>query len=160
MRNHTQLKIFFAAGLIALTTVATPAQVPEAQSLGWADHASEPRAVLVDSQRPVPLINLPLVPDATAPGGATFTLSVNGTGFVSGSVVNWNGNPRATTFVSTSQLRAQISAADIAKAGTASVTVVNPPPGGGMSNTALLGIANNTGNSVAFTPSPSLKCWH
>src|SRR6266498_2066712 len=30
---------------------------------------------------PVPLINQPLVPDATAPGGPGFTLTVNGTGF-------------------------------------------------------------------------------
>jgi hypothetical protein len=35
------------------------------------------------AQAPVPLINQPLVPDATAPGGAAFTLTVNGTGFVS-----------------------------------------------------------------------------
>src|SRR5208283_3197331 len=48
---------------------------------------------------PVPLVNQPLVPDATAPGGADFTLTVNGTGFVSGSVVNWNGSDRPTTFV-------------------------------------------------------------
>ena len=53
---------------------------------------------------PVPLISQPLVPDAVPPGGAGFTLTVNGTGFVSGSVVNWNGSARATTFVSNSQL--------------------------------------------------------
>ena len=33
---------------------------------------------------PVPLINQPLVPDAVAPGSAGFTLTLNGTGFVSG----------------------------------------------------------------------------
>ena len=43
---------------------------------------------------PVPLINQPLVPDAVAPGGPAFTLTVNGTGFVSASVVNWNGSAR------------------------------------------------------------------
>src|SRR6059058_4588347 len=68
---------------------------------------------------PVPLINQPLVPDAVAPGGAGFTLTVNGTGFVSGSVVNWNGSVRATTFVSSSQLTASILASDIATASTA-----------------------------------------
>src|SRR5438132_9572044 len=83
---------------------------------------------------PVPLINQPLVPDATAPGGPGFTLTLNGTGFVSGSSVNWNGSPRATTFVSDSQLTASILASDIAIASTASVTVVNPTPGGGSSN--------------------------
>jgi len=79
---------------------------------------------------PVPLINQPLEPDATKPGGEGFTLTVNGTGFVSGSVVEWNGSARATTFVSKSQLKASIPASDIAMATTASVTVVNPAPGG------------------------------
>jgi hypothetical protein len=52
--------------------------------------------------------------------------------FVSGSVVPWNGADRTTTFVSSTQLTAQISAGDIAAAGTASVTVLNP--GGAVSN--------------------------
>lgn len=42
---------------------------------------------------------------------------------------------RTTTFVSKSQLNANIQASDIATASTASVTVVNPSPGGGTSNT-------------------------
>ncbi|HLK55061.1 MAG TPA: IPT/TIG domain-containing protein, partial [Chthonomonadaceae bacterium] len=37
--------------------------------------------------------------------------------------VNWNGNPLATTFVSTTQLSASVPAADIASPGAASVTV-------------------------------------
>ena len=61
-------------------------------------------SVLSYAQAPVPFINLPLIPDATAPGGAQFTLTVNGTGFVSTSVVNWNGSALATQFVSESQL--------------------------------------------------------
>src|SRR5205823_1071084 len=89
---------------------------------------------------PVPLINQPLVPDAIAPGGAGFTLTVNGTGFVSGSVVNWNGSARATTFVSNSQLTGNILASDIATASTASITVVNPTPGGGRSNAVFFPI--------------------
>ena len=52
-----------------------------------------------DAGNPVPYINQPLVPDAAAPGGSGFTLTVNGTGFVSGSVVDWNGSARTTTFV-------------------------------------------------------------
>ena len=156
MRNSTQLKIFFAGMLIALSAVISPAQVTGANSTGSADHASEPGTVLGDSQAPAPLINLPLVPDATAPGGAAFTLTVNGTGFVSGSVVNWNGSPRATTFVSSTQLKAGISATDIATAGTASVTAVSPAPGGGTSNVALLPVTDSTGKSVAFSLGPFL----
>jgi len=85
------------------------------------------------AQAPVPFINLPLVPDATPPGGSTFTLTVNGTGFVSNSVINWNGTALATQFVSGSQLTATVPAADIAKRGTGQITVVTPGPGGGAS---------------------------
>jgi hypothetical protein len=75
---------------------------------------------------PVPFVNQPLVPAAAVPGGPAFTLTVNGTGFVSGAVVNWNGSARTTTFVSSSQLTASILVSDIALAGTANVTVTNP----------------------------------
>jgi len=88
-------------------------------------------------QNPVPFVNQPLVPDTKRPGAATFTLTVNGTGFVSGAVVKWNGSARATTFVSKSQLKATILSTDVAKPGTASVTVVSPSPGGGTSNLAF-----------------------
>src|SRR5215467_199830 len=82
------------------------------------------------AQNPVPLISQPLVPDVVEPAGPGFTLTVNGTGFVPGSVVRWNGSARATTFVSGSRLKAIILAADIVKPITARVTVVNPVPGG------------------------------
>jgi len=102
------------------------------------------------AQAPVPFISLPLLPDATAPGGSQFTLTINGTGFVSSSVVNWNGNALATQFVRASQLTATVPAADIAKASTASVTVVTPAPGGGTSNVAFFAVSANAGNSVTF----------
>jgi hypothetical protein len=82
----------------------------------------------------VALINLPLSPDAVIPGGAAFTLKVNGTGFVSGAIVRWNGSNRVTTFVSESQVTAAVLASDAANFDTGSVTVVNPSPGGGTSN--------------------------
>ena len=48
--------------------------------------------------------------------------------------MRWNGAARTTTFVSATQLRAAITAADIAAAGTAQVSVVNP---GGAASGAL-----------------------
>src|SRR5882724_1747622 len=72
-------------------------------------------------------------PSSATAGAAAFTPSVSGTNFVSGSVVRWNGAARTTTFVSSTQLQAAITAADVATAGTASVTVFSPTPGGGTS---------------------------
>src|SRR5438094_4655517 len=84
-------------------------------------------------------------PTSTIAGSGQFTLTVNGTNFVStspASTVNWNGSPLTTTFVSSTQLTAIVPAANVATVGTASVTVVNPAPGGG------------TSNSVTFTINP------
>src|SRR5580704_11924006 len=92
------------------------------------------------ASNPVPYLN-PLQPDATAPGGASFTLTVTGTGFVNGSAVEWNGSPRATTFVNSSTLTAAILASDILVPATATITVVSPPPGGGTSNSEYFQVA-------------------
>ena len=50
---------------------------------------------------------------------------MNGTNFVAGSVVKWNGSNRTTHYTSATQLTADITAADIATAGTVPVTVFN-----------------------------------
>jgi VCBS repeat protein/IPT/TIG domain-containing protein len=104
--------------------------------------------VFGQTPNPIPLINMPVMP-ASAPGGAGFELTINGTGFVSNSVANWNGNPRATIFGSASQLTATILASDVANFGTYSVTVTNPGPGGGTSNVMYFTVTNPT-STVPF----------
>lgn len=89
--------------------------------------------VHVQAPNPVPSLTS-LVPPSATHGGAAFTLTVNGSNFVSGCYVEWNGAARATTFVNGGQVTAKIQKADIATAGTATVTVKNPAPGGGTSN--------------------------
>jgi hypothetical protein len=106
-------------------------------------------ATALAQSNPVPLVNQPLVPTATAPGGPTFVLTVNGTGFVPGSAVNWNGTPLSTTFVSSSQLTATVPASNIAKASTASITVSSPSPGGGISNPLFFSVSAPT--TLQFT---------
>ncbi len=93
----------------------------------------------------VPTINF--LSPSCAPAGEQFVdsvdnqLMVSGLNFVAGSVVRWNGTDRPTTSNgSINGLVAQISASDIAAAGTAAVTVFNPPPGGGSSNTVTFTI--------------------
>jgi hypothetical protein len=74
-----------------------------------------------------------LSPPNTAPNGPEFTLTVTGTDFVPVSVVQWNGQDRPTIYVSRTKLLVRIAASDVATAGIAQVTVVNPLPGGGTS---------------------------
>lgn len=65
-------------------------------------------------------------PTAVAAGGPAFKLTVLGTGFSQGDTVQWNGGNRTTTYVSATELVAQIDAADISATGSASVTVTDP----------------------------------
>src|SRR5438874_2186 len=90
---------------------------------------------------PVPTITS-ISPTSIAAGSADFILTVNGTNFVSTSTVNWNGAPLATSFVSSTQLAATVPASLVATAGTASITVVNPSPGGGTSSAQTFTIPN------------------
>ena len=103
---------------------------------------------------PLPIAYQPLVPSSVPPGHKALTLTVRGSQFVAGAVVHWNGSPRKTTFISSSQVRAAITAKDVAKASTASVTVVNP--GGGTSNSIFFQI-RVAATKVAFTLDGNVK---
>ena len=79
---------------------------------------------------PVPAIIGPTNPQSVSPGGGDFTLHVYGANFITGSVVNWNKQPRVTTYVSGHELDAQILAADIANNTAGMVTVTTTSPNG------------------------------
>lgn len=138
--NETQLTADITAADIATSGTA---QVTVTSK----DKTSNPSNFTIGvPPNPVPTVTS-LSPAATVAGGTTFTLTVNGTNFVSGATVQWDGAARTTTVVSSTQATASITAADITSAGSKAVTVNNPSPGGGASN------------AVAFTitsPAPSL----
>jgi subtilisin family serine protease len=94
--------------------------------------ATSPTVTVDASLNPVPIATS-LSPNSTLVGGSALTLTVNGSKFMTGSTVRWNGASRPTTFVSATQLQASIGASDLAAAGTANVTVFTPTPGGGVS---------------------------
>ena len=81
-----------------------------------------------------------LAPAAKVVGSPAFTLTVNGAGFVTGSVVQWNGTNRNTNVVSNGQLTADIPAGDVANPGTFQIRVMTPGPNDG----------NNFSNILTF----------
>jgi hypothetical protein len=82
---------------------------------------------------PVPVVG-GISPAFTNAGGSVFTLTVNGSGFISNSTIYWGSTALTTTYVTAGQLTAQVPAADIATAGTIAISVQSPAPGGGSSN--------------------------
>jgi hypothetical protein len=107
--------------------------------------------------QPILLFNNPvlaltsLTPSSKTAGGAGFTLTITGSGFVDGAIVSLNGSGRYRTFVNSTEMTAEILASDIANAGTVKVTVTNPPPG---ENHVDSGCKCTTSNYLTFTINP------
>jgi len=84
---------------------------------------------------PVPALGA-VIPSTTKigalPPGSFLTLT--GSGFVPGSVANFNGSPRPTGYASATVIAVQVLPSDVASGGTLGVTVTNPNPGGGTSS--------------------------
>jgi hypothetical protein len=89
-----------------------------------------------NGSNPLPWITS-ISPAYAAVGSAGFTLTVNGTNFVSGSVIRWNGQDRTTTFVNGSTLTTTIQSGDLTGIASANISVFNPSPDGGLSNAAV-----------------------
>ena len=107
----------------------------------------EPVAVQVDeyvvAPNPVPSITS-LSPNLVKAGSPGFTLTVNGSSFVQGSTVQWNGSPITTTYMNSAQLQATVDESKLITPQTVAVTVENPPPGGGTSNSINFTVTDKT----------------
>jgi hypothetical protein len=109
-------------------------------------------------------------------GGSGFTLTVNGTGFANGAVVQWNGTPLTTAFISSQVLKAAVPGSLIGAVATVQVNVVvngaasnavpftitnaNPTIGSLNKSVALAGAGNNftlTIHGVNFGSSPTVN---
>jgi hypothetical protein len=148
--TSTQLKAAITAADISVAGTASVTVVNPGPGGGTSN------ALTFSINNPVPVAKT-LSPKSAIAGGVGFTLTVSGTGFVSGAVVNWNASARTTTFVSSTQLKATINAADIALAGAAKVTVTNPGPGGGTSKALTFTIDNPVPVATSLSPSSATK---
>jgi hypothetical protein len=138
---------FLAACCIALITL------PLANCGGGSSSSSSnPPA----TQNPVPHITS--ISPLTAPAGSRgLTLTVEGSNFISSSVVRWGGSDRTTAYVSSTLLTASILPEDLANTGTVAVTVFNPAPGGGTSVSANFQITSVSPLSLLTTRLPDAQ---
>ncbi|HEY3331724.1 MAG TPA: S53 family peptidase [Capsulimonadaceae bacterium] len=95
--------------------------------------------ILLAELAPVTVTNaaptiISLSPTSATAGSAAFTLTVSGTGFVSGAAVTLGGTTLTTTYVSATKLTAAVPASVVSTVGSYSVTVTNPSSGGVASN--------------------------
>jgi hypothetical protein len=104
-------------------------------------------------ENPAPAI-ASMSPASAAAGAAPTQVTVTGSGFVSGSVVYFDGAPQTTQFQSTTRLSATLSATRLASPRTIAVSVGNPAPGGGRSPSATFTVNNPP--AVLSTVSPNV----
>ncbi|MEK6804385.1 MAG: LamG-like jellyroll fold domain-containing protein, partial [Nitrospirota bacterium] len=113
---------------------------------------------------PVPSLTT-LSPTSLPSGSPATTLTLTGQRFVAGATVQFGVTTLAATLVSATQLSAVIPAAALTSQGTVPVTVTNPAPGGGVSNSLSVTIVNGPpqlspignqtvplGSTLTFTP--------
>src|SRR5581483_6122691 len=114
-----------------------------------------PPATPLPAPPPTPAANAPaialLTPSSALAGGNAFTLTVAGANFDPAATIQFNGSARSTSFISSTKLQTSISAADIAAAGTAVITVVNPISNGGTSAGSTFFIGSTAGSNFAVT---------
>ncbi|HEX2202950.1 MAG TPA: Ig-like domain-containing protein [Longimicrobium sp.] len=110
---------------VAIVTAASEGQRGEARV-----EVGEPPVV-----NPVPVVEA-LSPARVAVGGPTLTLTLRGRGFVQNGRVQWGGVPRPTTWISATEVRAEIWPGDLEAAREVAVQYFNAGPGGGISNAA------------------------
>jgi endonuclease G len=123
--------------------------------------ASIPFTIIYGQNNPVPLVRY-ISPATCLFGKSDFNITVTGNYFVNSSVVEWNGSPLVTTFVSSTLIRAAVPAALVASIGTANVSVYNPPPMGGTSSLLAFKIydevtATNNINLTMGNPSSAVS---
>lgn len=103
----------------------------------------------VTLENAIPVISS--VAPTTYTAGTQFEMTVNGTGFIPTSIVNFGAVPLSTTFIAPTQLIA-VGTPTLAQVGTVPVTVVNPDPGGSTSapfNVQVVGPNSNITVTVA-----------
>jgi predicted outer membrane repeat protein len=91
-------------------------------------------------QNPIPSVDW-LLPAGVPAGDPGLTLEIHGANFVNGATVEWKGQTRPATFVSSSKLWIDLTADELLLPGPAVVAVTNAGPGGGQSNSVVFDIA-------------------
>jgi len=105
----------------------------------------------------LPIIST-LSPTSSAVGGNSLSLALTGTGMTPATVVNFNGSPRTTTYVSNTSVTANLTASDLFAAQVAQITASNPAPGGGTSVAVAFGVNGivPTTSNPGYTGLPEL----
>lgn len=96
-----------------------------------------------------------VTPASATTGSASISALINGSGFNVYSTVQVNGNVRQSTPVSATRVQFSLPASDFAAAGALQISVRNPSPGGGLSESVPFIVAGDAPKLISEVTSPS-----
>jgi hypothetical protein len=145
--NATMLTATVPANLAASTSVANVMVTnPDGQASGGGSSAQ------VSVTNPKPTLT-GVTPNPLYSGSADTIFTLSGTNFISSSVVMAGTASLATTLVSDTQLTAVAPAALLTSVGMLSLTVSNPAPGGGSSQSVAVSVLQHPAELDSLAPS-------
>lgn len=128
--SPSQVFIFWGNSGVAFTFSQSCCYYPPSQTV--LVQSSSMLLTSSTAKNPVPVAQS-LSPSSATHGSGNLLVTITGTSFVPGSQVTWNGAALYASYVSSTQLNLYVPARDLASAGTATIVVTNPAPGGGKS---------------------------
>jgi hypothetical protein len=154
-----------------LTATLTAAELATAQTLFFSVTTPQPGGgtfppmnqtkitfpfIVAPAQSPVPHITSITPTSTLAATSNQVTVFVTGSGFVPQSIATLNQKNLTTLFGSPTALQAQVLATDLAAPGTFEIGVLNPQPGGGVSNQVPLSVLNPLPTLASVSPTSIL----
>ena len=150
-----------------LTATLTAAELQSAQTLYFSVTTPQPGGgvyppanqtkiifpfVVTPAQSPIPHVTSITPSSALAATSSSTTVFVTGSNFVPQSIATLNGMNLTTTYSGPTSLQASIAGTDLTAPGTDEIAVINPAPGGGLSNQVSLSILNPLPAVNSITP--------
>jgi uncharacterized protein (DUF1800 family) len=145
--NATIGTILANGNYLAPTNIPSPSNVT-VTATSVADNTSSGNAAITLGN-PVPVLTSAIPTEMVV--GIKFLLTITGSGFMNGSVVNFGTQPLTTTFVSPTELTAT-GTATAAQVGNVNITVTNPNPGSATSAPILAEVVASSNIVVTLSP--------
>jgi hypothetical protein len=155
----------------ALTATLTAAELSSAQTLYFSVTTPQPGGgtfpppnqttitfpfIVTPAQSPVPHVASITPTTALASTSSEITVFVTGSGFVPQSIATLNQINLTTIFTSPTTLQALVLGTDLTAPGSVQIGVLNPQPGGGLSNQVPLSVVNPAPTIVSLAPTSIL----
>ncbi len=147
----TQVQVLYTGGGVTLGGAREIGLSPDGTSV-YATAYTDDAIQSLQIANPIATLSA-MLPSSAEAGSGGLTITVQGENFVPGSVAQVNGTDRPTAFNHPGEIEVTLFASDLSSAGTLTLDVLNPAPGGGNAFNTLVFTVTGAGQY----PIPSIE---